>query len=313
MNHECERCCECHDEDPFNGRTYLYIRRHPDDYGLEPLPVGLPGYISPAISIITPDGVRATEVVPDGKYEIEVVVTNSGGIIATDAFVEVFFSGPTTAFIPIIANKIGHAFVTVQAHSTASVRIPWRPLPSQSGHLCLTARVSLIAPPDTFKDPNTFDVYQDRHIAQRNINVINLKGEQDFSFDFDLVNPLPLENTGELILQTRFANVDEMEDTINQALGCCFSHFSNSSFGEISLEIDENKQELDEEGRCGVYIPDNVVKKARLIVKGLKEDSNPCKLLHLLEVKLIQPELQNDSDETMHDHSIGGLWVIINP
>ncbi len=38
----------------FDGKTFLYIRTNPADDGTEPLPSGLPCWISPDITIIQP-------------------------------------------------------------------------------------------------------------------------------------------------------------------------------------------------------------------------------------------------------------------
>jgi hypothetical protein len=83
-------------EDEFAGRTYLYIRRYPEDTGINRLPYPAPGWTSPDISIIKPDGERGDEVVPGMENQIEVIISNNGGIIAKDALVEVFYSGPSS-------------------------------------------------------------------------------------------------------------------------------------------------------------------------------------------------------------------------
>ncbi|MGO0658892.1 hypothetical protein [Bacillus mycoides] len=294
---------DCQDENQFDGRTYLYIRTHPEDNGYEPLPDGLPFWVSPDISIITPNGARGTEAIAGQVNYIEVIVTNNGGIIATDAFVEVFYGGPATGFVSTTAQKIGSQFVTVQGYSTSTVRIPWVPLPSQEGHLCLTARVSLLMPPDTFRDANTFDVRGDRHVAQRNIHIIKIKSSTDFSFDFNLVNPF-VDLGEELILQTRFINANQIKDSVNEALGCCFTNFSNELFGQIKLEIEGKPTEINEKGECYVYIPHKSLIMARINVKRFEEVDNSCGKLHLLEIKLIAPRIESP---------IGGLWLLINP
>ncbi|PFS28822.1 hypothetical protein COK47_22890 [Bacillus cereus] len=293
---------DCHEENPYDGRTYLYIRTHPDDIGQEPLPAGLPGYVSPDISIINPDGSKGTEAIAGMQNYIEVIVTNNGGIIANDALVEVFYGEPATGFIPTMSQKIGSGYVTVQGYSTASIEIPWIPLHSQTGHLCIIARVSLMMPPDTFRDPNVFDVYGDRHVAQRNISVINLNGESNFSFDVNLVNPF--ENSGELIFRARFINANSIKRSVDKALGCCFINFSEELFGQIKLEVDEQIRELDENGECYVYVRELTSRKVKIHVQKFNDIANSCEQLHLLEIQLIDPSEQSQ---------LGGLWLLIRP
>lgn len=288
--------------DQFKGRTYLYIRRYPDDYGIDALQAGTPGWASPDISIIAPDGTRNSEAISGKENHIEVIVTNSGGINATDALVEVFFGGPTTGFVPNNAQKIGSQFITVQGYSTQSVRIPWVPSASQAGHLCLTARVSLNMPPDSFPDPNSFDVYGDRHIAQRNIHVIELAGKTDFTFEFNLVKP-KLNHGAEIVFQAQFVNGSKIESTLNKVMGCNHLHFSDDVFGKINLELKGRIFEAKPDG-VWISIPECSPLKATLHIKGFKDIDNSCGHLHLLEVKLIDPS---------SNMLLGGLWLIINP
>jgi hypothetical protein len=51
------------------------------------------------------------------------------------------------------------------------------------------ARVSLIVPPDTYVNPAVFDIVGDRHVAQRNIQVLAVPAGKSMSFRF-LVLPL---------------------------------------------------------------------------------------------------------------------------
>lgn len=298
MNHDCE----CREGDEFEGRTYLYIRTHPEDQGVEPRPANMCCVVSPDITIIQPDGTKGNEAIAGKVNHIEVVVTNKGGIDANDAYVEVFFGGPSTGFVATLAQKIGSVYVTIQGYSTSTARIPWVPLESDSGHLCLTARVSLVAPPDTYRDPSLFDIYNDRHLAQRNCHVVDLGGEKNFSFEFNLINP-DRDNNGELMLQVKFINARHMEDTVNGVLGSDFAHFSNTLLGKIRVEVNGEEARSREPGMYSVYVPHNSLQKAKLYVEVFDEYDDMCQELHLLEVRLI----------TYNYITIGGLWLIIKP
>ncbi|MFT3874934.1 MAG: hypothetical protein QM708_00670 [Propioniciclava sp.] len=177
------------DDRPFDATTHLYIRTNPADDGSEPLPPNLAFWASPDIAIERPGGILGGEAEPLVQNRVKVTVTNGGGQPAVDAYVEVFVVTPTTHITPATATLIGDEFVTVQAYSTADVWLPWTPLPSDSGHRCLVARVSLYAPLDAVRDPTIFDVVGDRHVAQRNIQVLEVQAGERRSFRFKLAHP----------------------------------------------------------------------------------------------------------------------------
>ncbi len=174
----------------FDGKTYLYIKTHPLDDGSEPLPAGLEFWISPHITVIKPDGTRGQEAAAGQENGVEVIVSNNGGLDAVNAYVECFVADPSTSFTPASCTKIFADYVSVPAHGTAAVTGRWTPMPDESGHKCLLARVCSTIPPDCFRDWGVFDVVGDRHEAQRNIFVIPVpEGEESVSFGFQVVNP----------------------------------------------------------------------------------------------------------------------------
>lgn len=184
------------DEGEYPDATHLYIRTNPADDGSEPLAAGLAFWQSPDIVIIKPNGSRGTEAVADAVNQVEVTVTNDGGIPATDAFVDVFFGDPSTVMTPATTTLIGGGYVSIPAISTASATFPWTPSQPDAGHRCLLARVSLVIPPDTYVNGTLFDVTNDRHIAQRNIHVVAMtSGQKAMSFSFRIANPNFEEST----------------------------------------------------------------------------------------------------------------------
>src|SRR5574341_499974 len=158
-------------ENEYERRTYLYIRDHPLDNGTEPLPAGLPCWVSPDITVIKPDGTRGLEAVANQVNQVEVTVNNSGGINAVNAYVDVFFGNSATGFTPATAVFIGGNYLTIPSYGKQPITFSWMPAASYTGHGCLLARVSLIIPADTYVDPNVFNVPGDRHVSQRNIEV----------------------------------------------------------------------------------------------------------------------------------------------
>ena len=168
----------------FEGRTYLYIRTNPADTGAEPLAAGLDFWLSPDIWIVKPNGAVGGQAVPNQVNQVQVTVTNAGGIPAIDALVDAFVADPSTAITPATAALVGSGYLDIPAYSTATISFPWTPNPGDTGHRCIVARVSLVAPLDTYLNASVFDVVGDRHVAQRNIQVLEVAQGQSITFPF---------------------------------------------------------------------------------------------------------------------------------
>lgn len=176
----------------FEGRSFLLIRDHPSDDGTEPLDPSLPGWLSPDIVVIKPDGSRGGEAVAQQNNQVEVTVHNRGGIGVVDAEVEAFLCGPSTGWTPATAFQVGFGFLSIPGYSAAQLAMPWMPTPSQVGHNCLMARVRSIVPNDGYYNGSMFDVRGDRHVAQRNIHVLAFSetaSGDSMQFRFLIVNP----------------------------------------------------------------------------------------------------------------------------
>jgi len=170
----------------FDGATRLFIRTHPADDGSVPLAAGLAFWTSPDVVIVKPGGAVGGEAMPLQVNQVRVTVTNGGGIPAVDAYVDAFVSDPSTLITPATATSIGGGLVTVQAYMQATVDLPWTPQAGDTGHRCIIARVSLIFPSDTYTDPTIFDVVGDRHVAQRNIQVLEIPAGKAMTFRFQM-------------------------------------------------------------------------------------------------------------------------------
>jgi len=224
-------------EGEFDAKTFLYIRTHPADNGLVPLPAGLPFWISPDITIIRPGGIRGTIAVAGEADSVEVTVTNGGGIDAVDAYVEAFVADPSTAFTPATAKLVGGGFLTVPNHNTAAIAFPWTPTTSDAGHRCLLARVCLTFPLDCYANGAIFDVVGDRHVAQRNINVAKLEQEL-LSFGFVIVNPQK-EGASQFLVKVNEVKIGRRTDLVRRALGCQHAQFAQVPLGGLALTVGE--------------------------------------------------------------------------
>ncbi len=203
-------------EGEFEGRTYLYIRTNPADTGVEPLAAGLQFWTSPDIWIVKPGGAVGGQAVPNQVNQVQVTVTNAGGIPAIDALVDAFVADPSTVITPATATLIGSGYLDIPGYSTAQISFPWTPQPADAGHRCIVARVSLVAPLDTYTNPGAFEVVQDRHVAQRNIQVLAVAQGQTLSFPFFFGGKANLESIRvvERTREMRLADVVELAGRI---------------------------------------------------------------------------------------------------
>lgn len=175
--------------DGYFGSTYLYIRTHPQDDGAEPLPTNLDCWLSPDIGIQASANAFSDQAVQGIANQVNVRVTNGGGIAAVSAYVDFFVSDPATAFNPTVSSPVSGQFVNVNPYSVTIASFSWTPLPTQVGHRCLLARVALY-PGDAYRSTITFEPREDRHVAQRNISIVTLGGTNKIDFAFRIVNPL---------------------------------------------------------------------------------------------------------------------------
>jgi len=175
-------------EGGFDGKTYLHIPTNPADTGSEPFE-GTDFWVSPDIVVIPPGGAPGDKAVAGEENEIRVTVRNHGGIEAIDAFVEAYVNEPSTVMTPTTSIRLGGNFLSVPGYGSASTSFSWAPQDSDAGHRCLIARVALTVPADTYRDPNAFDVINDRHVAQRNIHVVAMAEAMREGFDFAVLNP----------------------------------------------------------------------------------------------------------------------------
>jgi hypothetical protein len=234
-----------HDQEgQYPDATYLYIRTNLADTGAEPLASGLAWWQSPDIVIVQPGGARGGDAVANAENHVEVTVTNAGGIIANDAFVDVFFGDPSTVMTPATTSILGGTYVTVPAIGTATVSFSWTPTAMDAGHRCLIARVSLVIPPDTYADPATFNVPGDRHVAQRNIHVLAMAAAmKSMSFSFRVANP-DEDRVGNFLLEATEVTGKEGALQVAWTVGCEVPlRLADGALGGISINLDRKALE----------------------------------------------------------------------
>jgi hypothetical protein len=252
------------DKNPFEGRTFLLIRDHLQDDGTEPLPSALPAWLSPDIAVVKPDGTRGGEAQVGVVNQVEVTVRNRGGINAVGTWVDAYFASSATGFTPVTAALIGGSYVDVPGYGMATVSLPWNPPATYAGHGCILARASLIIPPDSYADPNTFDVRGDRHVGQRNIEVIQLTdADESAAFAFNLVNTL--SRPARIRVEVREVRGGGDQQAIRAVLGCGIMSFAERPLERFGLRRGESRVVP---GRAAVPIADVIpaeIPVARLV------------------------------------------------
>jgi hypothetical protein len=301
----------------FDAKTFLYIRTHPADDGSTPLAAGLPGWLSPDITIIRPGGIRGSEGAVGEADQVEVIVTNNGGIDAVDAHVEAFVADPSTAFTPATATLVGSGFLTIPNYHQVAIAFPWTPTQADAGHRCLLARVCLSLPPDCYANPAIFDVRGDRHVAQRNINVVKIE-KDTLSFGFLVVNALEKESA--FLLRAAEVRVGRNADMVRRALGCPYAQFGQAALGGVGLTLGEQLPPTQEPGlekdfptgvlRRRLELPRT--KTTRVELRGgerryvvLTIARNPD--IRRGDLNVVQVE-QIDIET---ERTVGGLWLIV--
>lgn len=301
----------------FDNITRLNIRTHPADDGSEPLAAGLDFWLSPDISIIRPGGIRGSEGQVGEADQVEVIVTNRGGIDAVDAFVEAFLADPSTAFTPATASPVGNGFVTIPNHNAAAITFPWTPAASEAGHRCMLARVCLALPPDCYVTPVIFDVVGDRHVAQRNLNVVKVGGET-LSFGFQVVNPMA---TGAaFILRTAEVRVGRKADVVRRALLSPYAQFGQAPLGGAGLALGKKMPPVKEPGEVKEF-PTGVLRRQLEVpkTKTLRLEMGSEERYHAVLTIARNPAIrQGDLNvvqvqqiDAKTERIVGGLWLIV--
>jgi hypothetical protein len=222
-----------HRDGTFDGKTYLYIRTNPADTGVEPLAPGLDFWVSPDIIVIKPGGAMGDEAVADQENQLQVIVTNAGGLGATDAYVEAFYANPSTVMTPATATPVGAGFVSIPGYNTATISFPWTPPSSEAGHRCLFARVSLAIPFDSYANPTVFDVVGDRHVAQRNVHVLSMGKAKRISFAFVVLNAS--QKREQVLIRAEEVRAPAALQQLRGAMHCEAAAFAAHGLGTIGL------------------------------------------------------------------------------
>jgi hypothetical protein len=157
---------------------------------------GNPWYLSPDIWTVPndPNGAPALPEVGAPCF-LWARVHNNGTERVDNATVRYYWANPAVGFDRTTANLIGTSFVSLDPGKVADVLCltPWVPVFVNGGHECVLAEAfhnSLDPLPGT----PAFNVPTDRHVAQRNLSVIQMAGQM-FHLAFEVHNPRRTEGT----------------------------------------------------------------------------------------------------------------------
>lgn len=98
--------------------------------------------------------------------------------------------------------------------------------------------MSLIIPPDTYANPNVFDVVGNRHVSQRNIEVISAPNPALIPpFPFNIVNPTEKATDARVFVQ----EIGDPKERIHlrASLGCDFAQFGETPLPFMGLTLVE--------------------------------------------------------------------------
>jgi hypothetical protein len=200
--------------EPFNDSSFLYIRTYDGDIGDRPLP-SINFWNSPDISFQQTTGtapITTNELKAGETYLVRCLLHNRGDVTVPYPKVEFFLTDPSLGFDTRFSTYIGVTQMNglLLANSKGEAQFIYRVPPEESGHKCFFARTFSFSPID-----KPFDVYAlnpviDRHIGQKNLNIV----AQGTSYTFNLIH---LPNTEE--------NIQFIPLTMNEIIG----------LGEITL------------------------------------------------------------------------------
>jgi len=151
---------------------------------------GSPWWLSPDIWTVPgddPESSPGTPIVGVAAY-LWANVRNNGSTAVTDAVVRFYWANPNTGFDRNTANLIGNSFVSLNPGQAQDVLClnPWIPSFVNGGHECVLAEA--FHPSDPLPAAPDFNVPTDRHVAQRNLNVV-MASMSMFSASFEIHNP----------------------------------------------------------------------------------------------------------------------------
>jgi hypothetical protein len=164
---------------------WLFIRYAAGDEGARPLPGGTVFWESPDVWVQSSLGINQP-VVGEGN-QVFARVTNFGLQYATGVMVKFWWADPSLAITETTANLIGIGWADIPSGWSVAVPCPtpWFPVEENGGHECLIAEAYI-----PVYDPLTapMDPVDDRHVGQKNEQLVTLRKGQSFKISLHAAN-----------------------------------------------------------------------------------------------------------------------------
>jgi len=164
---------------------WLTVKASYGDFGDRPLAPGTVFWESPDVWVQSSAGIN--QPVVGENNQVFARVSNYGQQNASGVMVKFWWADPSMAITESNAHLIGTAFADVPSGWSVTVPCPtpWVPVLANGGHECLVAEAFI----QTF-DPLTapMDPMDDRHVGQKNEQVIMLKSGESFITKVKAVN-----------------------------------------------------------------------------------------------------------------------------
>lgn len=178
---------------------------------------GEPWWLSPDVWTVpgsNPEGAPGQPVAGELCY-LWARVRNNGTAGVQNATVRFYWADPSVGFDRSTANQIGTSFVSLDPAEDAEVLClaPWVPTFVNGGHECILAEA--FHNNDPLPATPAFNVPTDRHVAQRNLTVVNVGAMKAFSAFFTIVNTQRVDRAFELIVrQGRLEEIEPLSKTL---------------------------------------------------------------------------------------------------
>ena len=168
---------------------WLFIRYAAGDTGVRPLAGGTVFWESPDVWVQSTLGINQPVVGQPNRVFAR--VTNQGLQYATRVAVKFWWANPSLAITESTANLIGTGWADIPSGWSVVVECPtpWVPIVENGGHECLIAEAYI-----PVFDPLTapMDPVDDRHVGQKNEQLVKVSQGQSFKVHLQAANVLDL-------------------------------------------------------------------------------------------------------------------------
>jgi hypothetical protein len=254
---------------------------------------GNPWYLSPDVWTADIAGTPSLPVAGTATH-LWARVRNNGKSLAQDATVRFYWGNPAVGVTRVTATLVGSAFVTLNSGETKEVLCltPWVPIYVNNGHECVLAEAFHSA--DPLPPGPAFNVPTDRHVAQRNLSVVNAAASMMFFMPFEIHNPSRKEATFRIR-----AVVGEMNELkpLRAHFGKDLPKLKEGRFEKLGFSLERCPSERDVATTVPELVRVNVPPRGRSGATLLGKISGGAALVHVLQY--------------LDDATVGGLSVLV--